>query len=135
MHLQPSEGMGKVLVVDDEVVSLQLLGKVLESKGYTPVPARNGKEALEVLWRERVDAIVLDLMMPEMDGFEFLRRLKGNPRLRDVPLLVLTAKDLSPEEVELLSRETQGIFLKGANWKSKLTATLKNVLSVARSAG
>jgi len=135
VHLRPSEGVGKVLVVDDEVVSLQVMGKVLESKGYTPLRARNGNEALEVLWRERVDAIVLDLMMPEMDGFEFLRRLKANPRLRNVPLLVLTAKDLSQEEVELLSRDTHGIFLKGTNWKSELTATLMNVLRVARSAG
>ena len=87
------------------------------------------------MWRERVDAIVMDLMMPEMDGFELLRRLKENPRLRDVPLLVLTAKDLSPEEVELLSRETHGIFLKGTNWKNELTATLKIVLSEARSDG
>jgi len=134
-HLRPSEGVGKVLVVDDEAVNLQFLEKLLESEGYTPLPARNGNEALEVLWRERVDAIVMDLMMPEMDGFEFLHRIKGNPRLRDIPLLVLTAKDLSQDEVELLSRDTHAIFLKGTNWKSELTATLKNLLGVARSAG
>ncbi len=128
-HVQPSaEGTGKVLVVDDEQDSLQLLREVVASAGFSPLLARSGKEALRVLWRERVDAILLDLLMPEMDGFQVLWRLKENPRLREIPILVLTGKDLTGEDIEVLARDTQGLLRKGTDWKQQLIAQLRKVV-------
>ncbi|MEE9234305.1 MAG: response regulator, partial [Candidatus Acidoferrales bacterium] len=128
-HVQPSaEVTGKVLVVDDEQDSLQLLREVVASAGFSPLLARSGKEALRVLWRERVDAILLDLLMPEMDGLQVLWRLKENPRLREIPILVLTGKDLTREDIEVLARETQGLLRKGTDWKQQLIAQLRKVV-------
>jgi CheY-like chemotaxis protein len=86
--------------------------------------ARDGKEAHDILWRVHVDAIVLDLMMPEMDGFELLRRVKENPRLRKIPVFVLTGKELTDADTEVLKRETCAWFQKGTRWSRELVTQL-----------
>ena len=119
-----SNGPAKILVVDDEAGTRELLKEMLESDGYIPVLAASGKEALEAVARISVSAILLDLIMPEMDGFELLLRMKEDPGLRNIPVLVLTAKDLTDSEIEMLRRETIGLFQKGREWKKQLLADL-----------
>jgi len=119
-----SNGPATVLVVDDEAGTRELLKEMLESDGYVPVLAANGKEALEALARISVSAILLDLIMPEMDGFELLLHLKEDPGSRNIPVLVLTAKDLADNEIEMLRHETIGLFQKGREWKPQLLADL-----------
>ena len=97
---------------------------MLESDGYIPVLAANGKEALEALAQISVSAILLDLIMPEMDGFELLLHLKEDTGLRNIPVLVLTAKDLTDHEIEMLRHETIGLFQKNREWKKQLLADL-----------
>ncbi len=123
-----SNGPAKVLVVDDEAGTRELLKEILESDGYIPVLAVNGREALEALGQISVSAILLDLMMPEMDGFELLLRVKEDPGLRNIPVLVLTAKDLTDNEIEMLRRETLGLFLKDHEWKKQLLADLRRAV-------
>jgi PAS domain S-box-containing protein len=123
-----SDGPAKILVVDDEAVTRELLKEMLESDGYIPVLAANGKEALEALGQMSVSAILLDLIMPEMDGFELLLRMKEEPGLRNIPVLVLTAKDLTDNEIEMLRRETIGLFQKGREWKAQLLADLRKAV-------
>jgi CheY-like chemotaxis protein len=125
-----SNGPAKVLVVDDEAGTRELLKEMLESDGYIPVLAANGKEALEALSRISVSAMLLDLIMPEMDGFELLLRMKEDPGLRNIPVLVLTAKDLTDNEIEMLRHETIGLFQKGHEWKKKLLADLRRAVGV-----
>jgi len=79
-----------VLVVDDDPDILQTLGLCLSSEGYRVLMAANGKEALDILDRERPSVILLDLMMPVMDGWQFVAELDHRGR-RDVPLLILSA--------------------------------------------
>ena len=81
-----NNGPFKVLVVDDEDTSLQIASQVLETAGYVPLLARSGGEGLDLLAKTAVDAMVLDLIMPEMNGFEMLRKLKDNPTTRDLPV-------------------------------------------------
>jgi PAS domain S-box-containing protein len=120
-----SNGPAKVLVVDDEAGTRELLKEMLESDGYIPVLAASGKEALEALAGISVSAILLDLIMPEMDGFELLLRMKEDPGLRNIPVLVLTAKDLADNEIEMLRHETIGLFQKeDREWKKQLLADL-----------
>jgi CheY-like chemotaxis protein len=119
-----SNGPAKVLVVDDEAGARDLLKEMLESDGYIPVLAANGKEALEALAQISVSAILLDLIMPEMDGFELLLHLKEDTGLRNIPVLVLTAKDLTDHEIEMLRHETIGLFQKNREWKKQLLADL-----------
>jgi CheY-like chemotaxis protein len=83
---------------------------------------------LEALARIPVSAILLDLIMPEMDGFELLIRMKDDPGLRNIPVLVLTAKDLSDGEIEMLRHQTIGMFQKGREWKKKLLDDLRRAV-------
>jgi CheY-like chemotaxis protein/two-component sensor histidine kinase len=102
----------------------KLLKETLESDGYIAVLAANGKEALEALARISVSAVLLDLIMPEMDGFEMLLRMKEDSGLRHIPVLVLTAKDLADHEIEMLRHETIGLFRKDREWKDQLLIDL-----------
>src|SRR5437879_10745986 len=90
--------------------------------GYVPHLASNGRDALRLLAEIRMDAILLDLMMPEMDGFEVLGKIKKNPEWRDIPVFVITAKDLNDAEMKLLKHEARALFRKDGSWKPDLLA-------------
>jgi CheY-like chemotaxis protein len=83
--------MAKVLVVEDDPDSLEIVGKTLERVGHTVVPAANGWEGLLALDAHHVDIIVLDLMMPGMNGNAFLRIIRNDQRRKFIPVIVLTA--------------------------------------------
>lgn len=82
----------RILVVDDEKHILRLVQINLEKAGYLVVTASNGREALEAVALERPDLVVMDVMMPEMDGLEALQKLKENEQTADIPVVMLTAK-------------------------------------------
>jgi class 3 adenylate cyclase len=82
----------RILVVDDAPANIQVLSATLKTKGYQVSVATNGKQALEVLARVRPDLILLDVMMPEMDGFETCRRIKASEQWREIPVIFLTAR-------------------------------------------
>ena len=82
----------KILAVDDERHIVRLVQVNLERAGYEVVTAFDGKEALEKVASEQPDLVVLDVMMPYMDGFEVLQNLRKNPSTRDLPVIMLTAK-------------------------------------------
>ncbi|HEV2471281.1 MAG TPA: response regulator [Chthonomonadales bacterium] len=82
----------KILAVDDERHIVRLVQVNLERAGYQVVTAFDGKEALEKVESEQPDMVVLDVMMPYMDGFEVLQQLRKNPMTRDLPVIMLTAK-------------------------------------------
>ena len=82
----------KILAVDDEKHILRLVQINLEKAGYEVVTGSNGREALEKVRSEKPELIVMDVMMPEMDGFEALKQLKAAPETSDIPVIMLTAK-------------------------------------------
>lgn len=82
----------KILAVDDEKHIVRLVQANLERVGYEVVTASDGKEALQKVKEENPDLVVLDVMMPYMDGFEVLQNLRRNPSTRDIPVIMLTAK-------------------------------------------
>jgi class 3 adenylate cyclase len=82
----------RILVVDDTPANIQALAAILRERGYRISVATNGKQALEVLAQIRPDLILLDVMMPEMDGFETCRRIRENEEWREIPVIFLTAK-------------------------------------------
>jgi len=82
----------KILAVDDERHIVRLVQVNLERQGYQVVTAFDGKEALEKIESENPDLVVLDVMMPYMDGFEVLQTIRKNPNTRDLPVIMLTAK-------------------------------------------
>jgi CheY-like chemotaxis protein len=123
-----------VLVVDDDATVRQLLRRMLEPEGYTVVEAENGRAALERLREGSPALILLDLMMPEMDGFEFLTEFRRNEGWRTIPIVVVTAKDLSRDERERLNGYVQKILQKGAHGRAELLAEVRELVaaSVAR---
>src|SRR5262249_18295371 len=137
-HVQAQNGRPKnIVVVDDDHNTLDLMGDILGSAGYVAHLAPNGNHALRLLSAVRADAILLDLVMPEMDGFEVLRRIKQDAALRKIPVLVITAKDLTNVESDLLKRQVRACFQKNGAWQSDLLSEVRKALSypeLARSA-
>ena len=82
----------RILVVDDDENILSLERTILEQKGFAVTTADSGAEALEVLGKEDFDLVLLDVMMPEIDGFTVCRRIKEEPRTKEIPVIFLTAK-------------------------------------------
>jgi two-component system cell cycle response regulator len=90
----------RILVVDDVAANVRLLEARLKAEYFEVVTAMNGRQALEVALRERVDLVILDVMMPDMSGFEVCRALKADPRLAHVPVIMVTALDGVADRVE-----------------------------------
>jgi DNA-binding response OmpR family regulator len=82
----------RILVVDDDENILSLERTILEQKGFDVTTAAGGNEALELLGKDEFDLVLLDVMMPEVDGFTVCRRIKEEPRTREIPVIFLTAK-------------------------------------------
>jgi GAF domain-containing protein/CheY-like chemotaxis protein/anti-sigma regulatory factor (Ser/Thr protein kinase) len=123
-----------VLVVDDDPTLRQLLRRMLEPEGYAVVEAENGRVALERLRQVLPSVILLDLMMPEMDGFEFVAEFRRHDAWRGIPIVVVTARDLSREDREQLNGYVQKILQKGAHGRDQLLAEVRELVatSVAR---
>lgn len=125
---QPTDEDSAILLVDDDPHTLELLQEALRSAGYETQSVQNGARALEVLSSKIVSAVLLDLLMPGMDGFEVIGHVREQPTLKELPIFVMTAKTLAQEEVALLSRETQALFQKNGSWQKQLTVELGRVL-------
>jgi signal transduction histidine kinase/CheY-like chemotaxis protein len=102
----------QALVVDDDRDTIGLLTQILQDEGHTVTAAFNGTDALLALEAVPMDIILLDLLMPEMDGFEVIQRVKGNPMWKDIPIIVLTAKDLTNMEWGALQQRVNRIIQK-----------------------
>jgi PAS domain S-box-containing protein len=117
-----------ILVVDDDPGALKLAAATLRRLGYQPVCQQEGGPALAALESSRPSAIILDLLMPGMDGFEFLSRLRGDPGNRHLPVIVWTMKDLSREEHSRLHLLAQGVVVKGEAGAHSLVEQLRALL-------
>ena len=115
---------GHVLIVDDDPDVRRLLEEDLGRSGYKTRSASGGAQALDEIARDRPSAVLLDLIMPEPDGFEVLYRIRENPDLRDLPVIVLTAKDLGPADYRRLNGSALRILQKGAD----MTRLVRDVL-------
>lgn len=86
-------GSARILIAEDHVDSREALGALLEAFGFHVLPATNGAEAVKLARAETPDLILMDIMMPELDGFEATRRIRGFPETRHIPIITLTAMD------------------------------------------
>jgi signal transduction histidine kinase/CheY-like chemotaxis protein len=138
-HIVPhSDEDEAILLVDDDPRTLELLEETLRSAGYETESVRSGTRALEVLSSKVVSAVLLDLLMPGMDGFEVIRHVRQEPTLKELPIFVMTGKSLTGDEMTVLSRETQALFHKNGTWQQQLVAEVGRVVQVrklAKSAG
>jgi len=114
------EAENVALVVEDEDQSREVIRRMLESEGWKVREARNGRQALEEVARELPSVVLLDLMMPEMDGFQFLDELHSRKEWQDLPVLVVTAKELTPEDRIRLNGHADRVLQKGSYQKADL---------------
>jgi len=118
----------RILIIDDEEDARCVLESHLEDEACECRQARNGKEALAIMEKFAPDLILLDLMMPEMDGMAFLSRIRSEPRYQWIPVVVVTAKDLSMAEAERLRHTAQDVVKKGDVFEADLRSVLRRLL-------
>jgi signal transduction histidine kinase/CheY-like chemotaxis protein len=107
-------GAAQVLVVDDDAKTRDMLRRTLQKEGWSVAEAIDGREALGHLERSRPALVLLDLIMPEMDGFEVLERMRQEGAWRDIPVIIVTAKDLTRAEIERLNGQVVKVLQKGS---------------------
>ncbi|HEY5367280.1 MAG TPA: response regulator [Casimicrobiaceae bacterium] len=126
---------GDVLVVDDDAGSRRLMAATLRQLGYTPACASDGEAALRIARETPPLAVVLDLVMPVMDGFTFLDRLRELPACRNVPVIVWTVKDLGAAEYTRLRASAQAVVSKGHAGAAAVVRELQVALSLSLALG
>jgi DNA-binding response OmpR family regulator len=83
----------QIMVVDDDKDTVTILARHLQREGFVPIEANSGAQCLKLVHENEVDVILLDLMMPEMDGFQVVKALKESPETADIPIIMITARD------------------------------------------
>ncbi len=118
-----------VLVVEDDAATREVTRAILEKEGWAVTEAAHGHAALACMERERPCLILLDLMMPEMDGFEFAAQVRQRPEWRAIPIIVLTARDLTVKDRQRLSGFVERILLKAGDSHEELLRQLRDLLN------
>jgi len=130
-HLrQPADPGAPILVVEDDDAIREVMRRSLAGVGYRVVEATNGMEALKLVARQIPSIIVLDLMMPEMDGFQFLDTLRDQPDCAEVPVMIVTAKMLTAKERKRLEHSAQSVISKNAHSRIELLNVIGEHISL-----
>jgi signal transduction histidine kinase/CheY-like chemotaxis protein len=125
-------GNSPVLIVEDDPDIREMMRRALEQDGWIVLEAENGKVALQKVEEKKPDLILLDLMMPEMDGFEFVTALRKNQAWSAIPVVVVTAKDLTTQDRERLEGHVKKIFQKGALSREQLAQEIRSLTRVSQ---
>ena len=119
----------RIAIADDSTDARRLIRRILQSQGdFTIFEAENGKEALTLIEREKPDLIILDLMMPEMDGFAVIDILKRNPETANIPVIVASAKELTTDEKSRLEGQIQSLMQKGDFLNDEFLSEVRSLL-------
>jgi CheY-like chemotaxis protein len=117
------------LVIDDQADDILLIRRILEVESqYKIIEANNGKEGLALVQSVSPDLIVLDLTMPEMDGFKVVEALKSSEKTRSIPIIIVSAKELNPTEQQLLTGQVEVLLRKGLFTENELLEDVGQVL-------
>ncbi|MFY8215447.1 MAG: response regulator, partial [Chthoniobacterales bacterium] len=119
----------QILVVEDDSSNREMLVRMLSKEGFSVIEADNGARALEHLAVAKPSLILLDLMMPVMDGFEFLKIIRGNPELSAIPVIIVTARDLSDADRARLNGSVHEVIQKGAMDRERLLSEVAIMIS------
>ena len=129
------DGSAQVLIVDDDAKTRNMLRRTLQKEGWTVAEAADGREALNQLERSRPALLLLDLTMPGMDGFAVLERMRRSQAWRDIPVIVVTAKDLTRGEIDRLNGRVVKVLQKGAYQRRDLLADIHAMIARQVAAG
>jgi Response regulators consisting of a CheY-like receiver domain and a winged-helix DNA-binding domain len=134
LNTDPAATTYTVLVVDDDPDTLELHARIVQSHGalHRVLCARSGREALNILHQQAVHLVLLDLMMPEMDGFTLLQMMREHSQLREIPVIVITGRTLTEEDMARLSQGVTTVLSKGMFSASETLAHLQTALERRR---
>ena len=118
-----------VLVIDDSEEDLRLMEKILKQGHFTPILAKGGAQGWEMLLKQVSHAVILDLFMPDLDGFTILEKLRTDPHMKDIPVIVVTGADLTPEQQDQLSQFGQSLLHKASLNENELLSTVSKALN------
>jgi CheY-like chemotaxis protein len=118
-----------VLVVEDDSESREMLRRLLQADGWTVTEADNGKTALAQVKKSRPGIVLLDLMMPEMDGFEFVAELQKRAEWKSIPVIVITARDLNAEDRVRLNGHVSRVLQKGLYTRDELLQQITGLVA------
>ena len=119
----------RVLLIEDDVETREIMAHTLEKNGWKVSEANNGQEALDMMADVQPRLILLDLMMPVMDGFGFLTEMRTRPEWQDIPVIVITAKDLSKADRSRLSGCVEEILEKNAYTREQLLKEIREAVA------
>jgi threonine synthase len=124
------ERIHRIAIIEDNVDAARLLRRILQARGnYTIDEANNGTSGLELVKAKQPDLILLDLMMPEMDGFQVLDYLRADEATRHIPVIIVTAKELTREDMDRLDGQIDGLLQKGSFMDDDLLAEMTESLA------
>jgi len=119
-----------ILVVEDDVATREFIVEMLTAQGYAVATASDGAQARAQVAANKPELVILDLVLPGASGFELLGEWRASPRTADIPVFILTSKDLSPEEQRFLRANAQSLLLKQQPWQEALIKQLSRVVSM-----
>jgi CheY-like chemotaxis protein len=119
------------LVVEDDPATREMLRRMLERDGWVVTEASDGRAGLEQVATAAPDLVLLDLMLPQVDGFRFVEGLRAEPGWREIPVLVVTAKDLTEEERRRLNGKVERVIQKGAYSRETLLAEVRQLVQAS----
>ena len=119
----------RILVTDDEPEIVDLISTMLEKLGYVALKAYNGSECLSLSAKEKPDLVFLDIMMSPMDGWEVASAMKSDPELRDIPIIMITGKQLTLEDVRDRAHLIENYIMKSALTRDLLKEAIDDVLT------
>jgi adenylate cyclase len=119
----------QIMVVDDDPDVVSILARHVQREGYAAIKVMSGPDCLRILRERTVDLILLDLMMPEMDGFEFLTQLRRDPKHQATPVIIVTAADLSAEDRRRLDGGVSHILEKEAYARDALLEQIRQLVA------
>ena len=119
----------EVLVVEDDEATREMLSRMLRKEGWGVSVAENGRAALQRVVECQPALVLLDLLMPEMDGFEFIAELRKNPDWRSIPIVIITGKDLTQEDYERLDSCVEKILQKALYTREELLAEVRDLVA------
>ncbi|NEO87288.1 MAG: response regulator, partial [Spirulina sp. SIO3F2] len=122
------EGGNSILIVDDSAMNREVLRRQIEKEGWAVEEAQHGRQALDLIQIHQPDVILLDLMMPEMDGFQFLEALRENTDWQAIPVVVITAKDITESDRQRLNGGVEAIYHKGNYDRQTLVNEVQRLL-------
>ena len=130
-RVRSTSGEKSVLIVEDDADARKLMRRLFEKEGWTVTEAENGRVGLDAVAAQVPGLVLLDLMMPEMDGFEFIEHLRKRPDGRDLPVVVLTAKDLTESDRQRLRGTVENVLQKGGQ-STEVVTEVRRLLEAAK---